>query len=177
MSFKRCLTVLLILLSAGVLSAKVLQTRDLALAAHYPGAEFKRDTVFLTADQLKAIEQLAGTRPRSAVVHRYQAIKDGKILAVNYLDAHRVRTLPETLMISINGQNTVEHLQVLAFNEPLEYMPGRKWYAQFLKQKLGSELQLKKGIDGMTGATLTSRATTDAVRRALAIHQVLQKTP
>ena len=36
------------------------------------------------------------------------------------------------------------------------------------------ELSMKRGIRAVTGATLTARATTDAARRVLAVHKVIQ---
>jgi Na+-translocating ferredoxin:NAD+ oxidoreductase RnfG subunit len=37
---------------------------------------------------------------------------------------------------------------------------------------LGPDLQIGRGgVDGITGATLTTRAAVDAARRALALHQ------
>ncbi|MEX0890721.1 MAG: FMN-binding protein, partial [Gemmatimonadota bacterium] len=47
------------------------------------------------------------------------------------------------------------------------------WLAQFLDRRLDGRLSTKADIVNMTGATLTSRAVTDAVRRVLALHQVI----
>ena len=46
-------------------------------------------------------------------------------------------------------------------------------YRQFDDEKLNDDLILKGAIRPITGATLTARSTTDAVRRALAIHHVI----
>jgi hypothetical protein len=62
---------------------------------------------------------------------------------------------------------------VLAFNEPEDYLPKAAWYGQFAGKKLSGELQLKKAIRPIAGATLTARATTEAVRRVLAIHEAI----
>ena len=56
--------------------------------------------------------------------------------------------------------------------EPEEYLPRPSWYAQFIGKRLDDDLRLKRGIKGVTGATLTARATTDAARRLLALHAV-----
>ena len=61
------------------------------------------------------------------------------------------------------------------FAEPKDYLPRAKWYAQFVGCKLDGRLRLKRGIKGVTGATLTARATTGAARRMLALHQVLEE--
>ena len=42
-------------------------------------------------------------------------------------------------------------------------------------RKLDDDLALKRGIRSVTGATLTARATTEAVRRILALHRVVEE--
>lgn len=51
-------------------------------------------------------------------------------------------------------------------------MPREEWYHQCDGEDLDDDLSLKRDIRPVTGATLTARATTEAVRRVLAIHQV-----
>ena len=65
------------------------------------------------------------------------------------------------------------------FEEPLEYMPREGWYGQYKGQELDDNLALKRDIRPVTGATLTARATNEAVRRVLAIHAVVaqEETP
>ena len=92
-----------------------------------------------------------------------------------YFDAHRVRTLPETLMVAVDPEGRVRRLEILSFAEPPEYIPREAWYGQFTGQPLSQDLALKRRIRATTGATLTARATTDAVRRVLAIHRVLSE--
>ena len=77
-------------------------------------------------------------------------------------------------MIAIAADGTLKRVEVVAFREPLDYLPPDRWYQQFEDRSLDDELELKRGIRAITGATLTARATTDAIRRAMAIHQVLE---
>jgi hypothetical protein len=84
-----------------------------------------------------------------------------------------VRTLRESVLVVVDSAERVLRVEVLAFAEPVEYLPREIWYAQFRDKRLDGELYLNRGIRGLTGATLTARATTDAVRRALAVHRVL----
>ena len=84
-----------------------------------------------------------------------------------------MRTLPETLMVVVDPQGKVGRVEVLAFAEPEDYLPPGAWYGQFRGQGLGDELALGHHIRAVTGASLTARATTEAVRRVLAVHQVI----
>ena len=111
----------------------------------------------------------------SALVTRYTGRDaDGKIVGTAYFDTHRVRTLEETLMVVVGADGRVARVEILAFGEPPEYLPKKGWLGQFAGHALDEELSVKRGIRGITGATLSSQAATDAVRRILAIHEALR---
>ncbi|HVF61775.1 MAG TPA: FMN-binding protein [Thermoanaerobaculia bacterium] len=115
----------------------------------------------------------------SRLVHAYVATAGGKAggkaAGTAYFDTHRVRTLPETVMVVLDPSGKVRRVEVLSFNEPQDYLPGGGWYGQFAGRGLDERLALKRDIRPLTGATLTARATTGAVRRVLAVHRVLQE--
>lgn len=168
-----------LLLGAGTGSpaaARVFLTVDEALDLAFPGCTVERDNAFLTDEQVARASELAGREIESALAHPYRATCDGEPAGTAYFDTHRVRTLPETLMVVVGPEGAVERVEILSFKEPPEYIPRDLWYDQILGRELGPELELKRGIRPVTGATLTARATTDAVRRVLAIHSVLAGT-
>lgn len=156
--------------------ARVLLTVEEALALAFPGAEIARRTVFLTPPQLARAEALAGVKPSSAIVHPYVATKDGAVVGTAYFDSHVVRTLAETVMVTVDAQGRVGRIEVLSFDEPPDYLPRVEWYRQFDGKPLDRELELRRAIRPVAGATLTARATTDAARRVLALHQTLAKS-
>jgi len=88
---------------------------------------------------------------------------------------HVVRTETETLMILVGAAGAIARIEVLSFTEPEEYLPREHWYGQFPGKRLDDELAVKRGIRPVSGATLTARATTQAARRILALHQVLRQ--
>ena len=154
--------------------AKVFLTRLEALELAFPDCEVDRKTHFLTDDQLREAQDRAGVEISSALAYSYRATCGDEYAGTAYFDSHLVRTLPETLMIVIDPDSRVVRIEIVEFNEPEDYIPIDRWYAQFEGRPLDRELQLKRAIRGVTGATLTARATTEAARRVLAIHQVLQ---
>jgi hypothetical protein len=86
-------------------------------------------------------------------------------------------TTRETLFLTeaqLDAAAEVRRVEVVTFREPLEYIPRSGWYQQFEGESLSEELALKRGIRPVTGATLTARATTEAVRRVLAIHAAVE---
>jgi len=185
------LAALLLLVSSGPLAGpptsaaappppaagKVFLTVEEALELAFPECTVERSTIYLTKDQRKAIDELAGTPLESGIVHVYAAQKDAKRVGWAYFDNHKVRTLRETLMVVVDTELRIRRLELLAFGEPLDYVPRGNWYSQFLGCKLDKTLRLKGKIRGITGATLTARATTDAVRRCLAVHETVVAPP
>jgi hypothetical protein len=154
----------------------VLITVEEALELIFPGAITDRQTLFLSDEQLQKIATLSGSELKSSLATRFEATGDGgAVLGWAYLDTHPVRTLPETLMIVLGADGAVKRVEVVTFREPIEYMPREGWYGQYEGRLLDDDLALKRGIRPVTGATLTARATTEAVRRVLALHQVIAK--
>ena len=167
------LTIALVLLSSAVAAAgEVFLTKEEALELAFEDCEVTRSTVTLSKAQRARVKKLSGKDPGKSLVYPYVATKDGKVVGTAWFDVHKVRTLRETLMIVVDADGKISRVEVLAFGEPTEYMPRASWYAQFVGKGLDETLSLKKGIKKVTGATLTARATTDAARRTLAIHQV-----
>jgi hypothetical protein len=155
--------------------AKVFLTVGEALQLAFPGCEVARHTAYLTPEQLRKARELAGAEIPSALVTSYGATRGGRPAGTAYFDTHRVRTLPETLMVVVDPQGKVARVEVISFREPEEYLPRGAWYEQFQGEALDRDLQLKRDIHPVTGATLTARATTNAVRRVLALHRVISE--
>jgi len=160
--------------SACSLSAQTL-TQDEALALAFPGARIERRTAYLTEAQLARARGLAGegVQVESEVVTYYVASADGRSVGVAYFDAHRVRTLPEVLMVVVGTDDRIRRIEVLRFQEPPDYRPPAGWLDRFRGRPLDRELSTRGSVPALTGATLTANAVTGAARRALALHQVI----
>jgi hypothetical protein len=156
--------------------AVVFYARDEALHLAFPQAE-KVDArdFFLTAEQRGRIEDLAKTKLESDLQTVYVGSQQGKTIGYAFIDTHVVRTLPETFLIVLDPRGHVTATHVLAFYEPSEYMPGERWLRQFDDKSDPRELRIGRSIAGMTGSTLTSHAVAGAIRRALAMYDVLLK--
>jgi len=170
------LTLLLVLhMSAPTgLLAKVFYAKEEAIRAAFPEADaIDKQTFFLTDDQKRQVETLARARLDSKLVTLYMGKRGQKLLGYAMIDVHTVRTLPEAVMVVLSPEGRVNSTLILAFYEPLEYLPNERWLKQFDQRSLTPDLRVGGGIAGITGATLTTRGVTDAVRRALALYQVL----
>ena len=108
-------------------------------------------------------------------IHR--GYRGGELLGYAIIDVHTVRTLPEAFLVVLSPEGSVRTVRVLAFHEPLEYMPSARWYQQFEQKTLAAPLRLGGDVHAIVGATLSSRAATEGVRRALALYQVVLAHP
>jgi len=153
---------------AGVLLAK-----DEALALAFPEAErVEERVVLLTAAQKAEVERRAGSALESQLWTIHVGWRGGAVLGYAIIDTHVVRTLPEAFMVVLEPNGAVRRVEILAFYEPPEYMPSGRWIAQFEGRALDADLALRRGIQGITGATLSATAMTAGVRRALALFAV-----
>ncbi len=168
--------VVLLIAVFGAVSAesKVFYSRSEALELAFPNAETVESKTFVLDDaQLEQIERLAKCELDSKLVKIYTGMRDGDVIGYALIDVHNVRTLPEAFMVVLSPEGEVRSLRVLAFHEPLEYKPTNRWYRQFENKSIDARLRLGGDVHGVVGATLSARATTRGVRRALAYYQVL----
>ena len=160
---------LLLLFVAQSATARVLMTQPQALAEAFPAGTFTRQAFFLTAQQAEEARRESGVEFDDRLIVRY-AGTDGRTA---YFDMHRVRTLPETVMVIVASDGRVERVDILSFDEPTDYFPKRRWLDQLLGRRLDRDLALNRSIRPISGASLTGRAIVNATRKILALHHVL----
>ena len=142
--------------------------------AVYGNAQVRAERVFLTPGQVQQVAARAGADPASPLVARYLATRNGETIGRAYVDTHTVRTKRESLLISLDGEGRVLRVDVTVFLEPTEFMAPEPWLGQYRDHVLEDDLGIDRAIRPIAGATLTARATTGAVRRVLAIDEVLR---
>lgn len=154
--------------------AEVYLSRQEALAQAFPDADrVEERTVILGDAEARAVERLAEAPLESRLVTVYEGRRDGAATGYAFIDVHTVRTLPEAFLVVVSPEGRVRSLRLLAFHEPPEYAPAERWLAQFDRRALDDRLRLGGAIHGIAGATLSSRAVTGGVRRALALFEVV----
>ncbi|HLQ37362.1 MAG TPA: FMN-binding protein [Planctomycetota bacterium] len=161
------------LLLAAALAAQELPTVAEALELAFPDAKVERTTAVLDAEQQRRIAEQLGETFERAVVFPYLARKDDALAGTAYFDTHRVRAKSETLMVVVGPDGKVARVEVVAFAEPRDYLPKRRFYEQFVGRGLLTGPRVSE-VRMVAGASLTSAATVAAVRRVLAVHQALQ---
>ncbi|MFO1419256.1 MAG: FMN-binding protein [Methylotetracoccus sp.] len=135
------------------------------------GAAVESIPVFLTDEQVVAIEQRAKAKLDSQLFTFYEGRKDGKLLGYAAIESHTVRTQAETLLLVLSPQGQLVKTVMLAFHEPPEYQPPARWMTTLAGKKI-DELVMNYGVDGVSGATLSVRAALDSARKVLAVFQI-----
>jgi Na+-translocating ferredoxin:NAD+ oxidoreductase RnfG subunit len=186
---KRIIAVLafLMLAPAAVSFAFTLLTQEEALKeVFWEGAEIEKETKTLTGQTLAKIkERLGGSLvytqegSESAAVEAnttvdfYFAKKDGERKGVAIMDTEPGKWGPVEFMISMTADNpAVKKVVVLSYQE-IRGQPIAR--ASFMNQYRGktskSPLTVDKDIIPISGATISSRAATFTVRKALVIYE------
>jgi len=159
-------------------AAEVLLTEKAALARAFPGQDVERRTLYLTPEQVAAVEKAARSKLPSAVVTAFEARRGGAVTGRAVLDTHVVRTMPETVLTVVEPDGRLRMALVLQFAEPPDYLPREGWMKTLEGRKLDDELWPGRGVRRVSGSTLTVQALTEAVRRSLAIdREVLRGRP
>jgi hypothetical protein len=170
------LVLLFLLLSAVTPSfATIFYSKNEALELAF-GKDNQIEQLSLFPDEQQAakIEELAKTKLESGLFTFYVGKNQDKITGYAAIETVTVRTKPETLMIVLTPDGELRSVTTLAFHEPPEYQPPERWFEQLYKRPL-AEMDFNKGIDGISGATLSTRAAVSSVRKVIAIYQILVK--
>lgn len=131
-------------------------------------------SLFPDDQQMAEIQKLARVKLDSGLFTFYVGKNQDKILAYAAIETSTVRTKPETLMIVLTPEGELRNVHTLAFHEPPEYMPPERWFEQLYKRPL-ADMDFNKGVDGIAGATLSTHASIDSIRKVMAVYQVLIK--
>jgi hypothetical protein len=100
----------------------------------------------------------------------YYRITMGDSLAgLAFVDKHIVRTLSEIVLIALDPEGSVEAVEILAWNEPDDYRPSKRWLALAEDESEIGEMRPGEAMPMIAGSTLSARAMTAAIRRALVL--------
>ena len=106
----------LLLAAAGPAPAAVLTTKEAVLEEQFPGATFERARSFLSEAEAARVGEAAGTKLQSRAVLAWRALDGETLLGTAYLERHRVRTLPESILVMLSPAGAVLRIEVLTFD-------------------------------------------------------------
>jgi len=129
----------------------------------------ERVNVILSSKQSKQLTQEAKQKLHTKIYRIYLAKDATKVVGYGVLISKKVRTKTAVSLYLIDSKKNIKAIEIVAFNEPIEYLPRKKWLEVFDDKNLKDTLKLNQDIPTVTGATLSSRAITDGSRLALAL--------
>lgn len=167
---KQLLLYLLIFLALP-LSAKMLISPIDAMNQSY-GAKNKisEDNILLTNIQAKKIQDESNVKLESNIFKVFKAEQNGKIIGYGILINKKIRSKNGVVLYLISIDSVLKGMEIIAFNEPMEYIPSKKWISQFENVKTQTPLNLSKDIPTITGATLSAKSFVDGSKIAFALY-------
>jgi hypothetical protein len=160
-----------------------LREADAPAALFGEGVRAARSTLALSPAELAALSQRVGRRvdQREYPVLTVSSAS-GQLLGWIFVLDVVGQTLPITFAVGVKADGRVQDLQVMVYREPHgSEIRERRFRAQFAGKRLEDPILVGKDVDAITGATISSHSATYAVRKALALAEILRgrggKTP
>ncbi|MGD8228684.1 MAG: FMN-binding protein [Desulfobacteraceae bacterium] len=163
--------------------AFTLMTEEQALKDMFGDLEVKKETMRLRGKTLDAVlEKLDGrlvyeqvgseSAPVTASkkIDFYVAYREGKPIGVAIIDVQPGRWGPVEFIIGMDFQGRVRKVRVMSYQEKRgRPIARRSFMTQYVGKTLNSTLQVGRDITGISGATISSRAATFSVKKALVL--------
>jgi thiamine biosynthesis lipoprotein ApbE/Na+-translocating ferredoxin:NAD+ oxidoreductase RnfG subunit len=158
--------------------AIVYMTREEALRSLIPQAgEIREETVKLTSMQKDQVQKLLGSRIREETYTFWIGEKDrvpvGYALILEVIGKEQ----PITFMVAVSPDGKIQGVEVLIYRESQgSEIRSRRFMQQFTGKTVSQTLKVDRDIDSISGATLSSRSTAYAVKKALALVEVIYRS-
>jgi len=155
--------------------ATVYLTPEEALKRLMPeDSKVKQETIKLTSIQKEQVEKLVGSGIRENEYTVWIGDKDekpaGYAVTLDVIGKER----PITFMVAVSPEGKVSGVEVLIYRESRgSEIRSKRFIQQFINKTITSPLILGRDIDAISGATLSSRSITHAVKKALALVNVV----
>jgi hypothetical protein len=170
------LTLLLLILLTTQLNAKMLISPSEAMQANF-GEKTKivKKNILLKKEQVKNVQKSAKVKLKSKIFKTFKAINGKKIIGYGIIVNRKVRSKNAVVLYMISKDGVLKSMEIIAFNEPMEYIPSKTWQEQFKEIPTTKKLRLNKDIPTITGATLSAKSIVDGSRIAFAFYDEVLK--
>jgi len=163
--------ILVVFLFSSLLQAHQKVDVDAIIASIYPNVtKIEKKSALITKKELALIQKQAKTKIRSKLIRYYLIYHDGKT-DIAIVSTQKVRTKKAAILYFIQD-GAIAHIEILAFGEPPEFIPSKKWLEQFSGKNASSKLRVGEDIAAKSGATLSAKSVTNGAKTALAIYEV-----
>lgn len=136
----------------------------------------EKKSILISKAQAKAVQERAKVKLTTKIYKTFKVTHNDKFVGYGVLVIQKVRTKNSAVLSIITPEGILKGIEIIAFNEPPEYIPSKIWVDKFKDVKLDETLKLGKKIPNISGATFSARSATDASRIALAIYEIVIKS-
>jgi Na+-translocating ferredoxin:NAD+ oxidoreductase RnfG subunit len=171
-----CAAAALMLGSADVLADQTYLREADAPRAMFPAAtEVERGALDLTEAEVKTVSQTLARRVDSTHYPYINVRKNGTLLGTIFVLDVVGQSRPITFAVAVTPDGAVSDMEVMVYREPQgEQIQEARFRRQFNGKRLKDPIALGRDVDAISGATISSRAATYAVRKGLALSETLR---
>jgi hypothetical protein len=150
----------------------VLLTKKQAFEIAFPDAdEIRKEKLWLSKDQILAIEELNMYKIQETRFTFYTGIKNDKSMGSMLIDNIIGKSFPITFMTVINTDGTVRDVEIMVYREPQGWeVKYKSFRSQFYGKDSSSD---RRKVLSISGATLSVNAVKSGVYKAMAAYKVL----
>jgi len=164
----------LILLASSLTFAQVLGDPTALTQRTFGAKAVDIQNTILNDAQVSELSKLSMQKIDSKL-HRIYLAKNGeKTIGYGVLMNQKVRTKTTIVLYLIGLDKKIKSIEIVAFNEPMEYLPSATWLNVFDNKSSANTLKLNQDIPTTTGATLSAKAITDGARAALSLLEIVK---
>lgn len=134
----------------------------------------EQQNIILSEAQLQQLSKVSQQPIDTKLYRIYIAKNDAKTVGYGVLLTKKVRTKTAIALYLIGTDGKIKSIEIVAFNEPIEYLPTKTWLDGFDNKSATNTLRLNQDIPTVSGATLSARAITDGSRIALSLIDIVK---
>ena len=155
------------------LHAQLFLKPDEAIKLAYPQhTSYKKKAILLTKSQAIEVQKLTQQKLESKIFTFYIIKKDKNVIAYAGLFTNKVRSKTGTYITFITPQGKISSIEVIAFNEPPEYIQKERWLDLFIDKTVEDNIKVKESIPNLSGATLSAFSAANSAKLMLAVWKV-----
>jgi thiamine biosynthesis lipoprotein ApbE/Na+-translocating ferredoxin:NAD+ oxidoreductase RnfG subunit len=137
---------------------------------------WREEALTLTPEQRQEVEQRLGSKIRDTRYAVWIASRQGEPAGYGVVLNVIGKEQPITFMVAVSPSGVILGIEVLIYRESQgAEVRAASFMRQFVGKTLEAPLKLHRDIDSISGATLSSRSTTFAAKKALALVGVVYR--
>lgn len=164
--FKNTVALIVFLGLSTSWAKEIMTLKDFLNSELSGGAKMSKETFTLTDEQKKNLKSVASATDESFTFY-YSKSAEGKTLVACNVLAQEGKEGPMTVGVCFHPDGLIKSVKVLNHVEDRgKNVDADSFLKQFSGKRVGSSFQVGKDVDGISGATISSKAVSESVRRA-----------